>query len=140
MELEEFKSSLTQEIKDMLAETKDEICNDIVKINNDLRDELHQDMKKMNDNLRDELHQDMKKMNDDLRDEFNHKFDNLEKKVDDISRSVAVIEQEHGYKIDTLLNYASANTEKHEEYDKIFNKHDDILENHDARIYKLEHT
>ena len=99
-------------------------------MNDELRGELHQDMKKMNDELRGEIHS--------LDEKYDKKFTNLENKVDDISRSVAVIEHDHGEKITILFDHFVGSVQKNKEYDSKHRIIEKKLDNYSARIANLE--
>lgn len=62
----------------------------------------------------------------------------LQKDTKSISRSVAVIEHEHGDKLKALFDAFTANTEKMETEEKRINFCERKIENHDTDIYYLK--
>lgn len=82
--------------------------------------------------LRDEFHS--------FRDDINARFDSLEKRVISLENTCTILEKEHGDKLDLLLDYVSANIEKHEKYDKNFELTKNTLFDHDVRLGIIEST
>ena len=62
----------------------------------------------------------------------------IQKETRKISRSVAVIEHEHGDKLKALFDAFTINTEKIEAQEKRINFCERKLENHDAEMYYLK--
>ena len=62
----------------------------------------------------------------------------LKEETRKISKSVAVIEQEHGSKIQMLIDISLGYLEKQKHFEKDLNSHDSILDNHSNRIWNLE--
>ena len=70
--------------------------------------------------------------------EINHRLDNLDNELVCLQNSFTKMEYEHSKKLDLLLDYANANIEKHEQYDKSFSQIDTKILNHDIQIEILE--
>ena len=70
--------------------------------------------------------------------DLSNKFDDLSKEVRSISQSVAVIEVEHGSKIQALLDVQVGILKKLDSFEKRFGSNEGILENHSTRIWRLE--
>ena len=64
--------------------------------------------------------------------------ENLKKETADISRSVALIENEHGEKLQILLDVYSDYPKKFESINNHFKSHEKKFDNHSARIIRLE--
>ncbi len=62
----------------------------------------------------------------------------LQKETRSISRSVAVIEYEHGDKLKALFDAFTTHTEKMEQQDKRINLCENKLENHELELYYLK--
>lgn len=75
---------------------------------------------------------------DSFKDEIKSELVNIKERLTSVENTCTVIEKEHGEKLDLLLDYASGNIEKHEEYDKKFNKVDNKLFIHDAKLAIIE--
>lgn len=66
------------------------------------------------------------------------KIPEMQKEIRNISRSVAVIEHEHGDKLKALFDAFTVNTEKIESEEKRINFCERKIENHDTEIYYLK--
>lgn len=66
------------------------------------------------------------------------KISEMQKEMRNISRSVAVIEHEHGDKLKALFDAFTVNTEKMETEEKRINFCERKIENHDTDIYYLK--
>lgn len=66
------------------------------------------------------------------------KIPSMQEEIRNISRSVAIIEHEHGEKLSALFDAFTAHTEKMEEQDKKINFCEYKLEKHDDEIYYLK--
>lgn len=121
-ELIEVLSSFKDEIYSKIDSLRDEMISN----NNSLRNEMNSNI----DSLRDE----MISNNNSIKAEL----ESIKERLTSVENTCTVIEKEHGYKLDLLLEYASANIEKHEEYDKKFNKIDNRLFIHDAKLAIIE--
>lgn len=114
-ELVEVLTSFTDNITENMNSFKDKIIEDM----NSFKSEIKEDMNSFKNEIKEDIH-------------------SLDERLTSLERTCTVIEKEHGEKLDLLLDYASANIEKHEEYDK---KHDEIdrkLFIHDAKLAIIE--
>lgn len=66
------------------------------------------------------------------------KIPSMQEEIRNISRSVAIIEHEHGEKLSALFDAFTAHTEKMEKQDKKINFCEYKLEKHDDEIYYLK--
>ena len=114
-ELIEF---LTNEIKDKIDSFKNEIKGEMNSFKDEIKGEMNSFKGEIN-SFRDELA-------------------DIKERLTSIENRCTIIEEEHGRKLDLLLDYASANIEKHEEYDKRFGKVDNKLFIHDAKLAIIE--
>ena len=62
----------------------------------------------------------------------------LQKETRSISRSVAIIEHEHGDKLKALFDAFTTHTEKIEQQDKRISLCENKLENHESKLYYLK--
>ena len=62
----------------------------------------------------------------------------LKQETRKISQSVAILEHEHGQKIQTLLDGQIGILEKLDLFESTLNSHNNILDNHSDRIWNLE--
>ena len=69
---------------------------------------------------------------------YDTKFNEIQEEIKSISRSVAVIEVEHGEKIQLLLDGQVGILEKLDEFEKRFEKDEIEIEKCSSRIWKLE--
>lgn len=115
-----------KELLEVLSNWKDELKSDM----NSIRDELKSEMNSM----RDELKGDMDSMYAELKGDIN----SINKRLQSLENICTVMQKEHGEKLDLLLDYASANIEKHEEYDKKMEHFDNKLFDHDVRLGIIE--
>lgn len=83
---------------------------------------------------KEELKSDMNSMYTELKKDIN----SINERLQSVENICTVIEKEHGEKLDLLLDYASANIEKHEEYDKKLEHFDNKFFDHDVRIGIIE--
>ena len=123
--LKEVTSSLKQELINFKSETnhrlgtfKQELTNFKSEINHRL------------DTFKQEL--------TNFKSETNHRLDNLDNELVCLQNSFTKMEYEHSKKLDLLLDYANANIEKHEQFDKSFSQIDNKILNHDIQIEILE--
>ncbi len=136
-ELVKLLSDWKEELKGNMDAMRDELKSDM----NAMRDELKSDM----DAMRDELKSDMNAMHDELKSDMNAIYSELKKDINSINQRLqsvenicTVIQKEHGEKLDLLLDYASANIEKHEEYDKKIEHFENKFFDHDVRLGIIE--
>ena len=71
-------------------------------------------------------------------DDMQNDIKELKEETRKISKSVAVIEQEHGSKIQMLIDISLGYLEKQNHFEKDLNSHNSILDNHSNRIWNLE--
>ena len=84
----------------------------------------------------------------DIYDKLNHmnsRADNMDNRMDimqqdirNLQKDVAVIQQEHGEKIQLLLDYAVQNSEEHARMNTLLEKHSSTLDNHEIRLQIAE--
>jgi len=117
------------------------VDSELVKLLSDWKEELKGNM----DAMRDELKSDMNAMHDELKSDMNSIYSELKKDINSINQRLqsvenicTVIQKEHGEKLDLLLDYASANIEKHEEYDKKIEHFENKFFDHDVRLGIIE--
>lgn len=117
------------------------VDSELVKLLSDWKEELKGNM----DAMRDELKSDMNAMHDELKSDMNAIYSELKKDINSINQRLqsvenicTVIQKEHGEKLDLLLDYASANIEKHEEYDKKIEHFENKFFDHDVRLGIIE--
>ena len=77
------------------------------------------------------------KMNEKI-DKMEERLERAEKDIRSISRSVAVIEHDHGGKIQMLLDGVSGINSRLDLFENRLDSHEIILEKHASRIYNLE--
>lgn len=101
----------------------------IVLKTNETQEEMKKDMQEM-------------KTRQDRMEERQDKMEETQKQMQEeltrIGNTVAVIEHEHGRKIDLILEVLTGHTEKLEEHDKEFEKGGKILQMHDNKIAILD--
>lgn len=115
-----------KELFEVLSNWKDELKGEM----NSMRDELKSDMNSM----RDELKNDMNSMYVELKGDIN----SINQRLQSLENVCTVMQKEHGEKLDLLLDYASANIEKHEDYDKKIEHFDNKFFDHDVRLGIIE--
>ena len=125
-ELVEVLTSFTSEIKDQMDSFKSEIKDEMDSFKSEIKDEMNS----FKSEIKDEMNS--------FKDEVKGELVDIKERLTSVENTCTVIEKEHGYKLDLLLEYASANIEKHEEYDKNFNKIDNRLFIHDAKLAIIE--
>ena len=97
--------------------------------------------------IRDELSQKIDKFKEEVNERFNKLEDEVEILQEDtnelkietrnISRSVAVIEQEHGEKLSILFDAITVSNERQDDFDKRLAKFERKIENNENQIYLL---
>ena len=117
-ELVEFFNNFKEEMNSNIGSLREEMNSNI----GSLRDDMNFNI----GSLRNEMNS--------LRDEMN----SINERLTSLEHTCTIIEKEHGEKLDLLLDYASANIEKHEEYDKKFDEVDRRLFTHDAKLAIIE--
>lgn len=70
--------------------------------------------------------------------EMKDKVNSIDKRLSSLENIVTVMQYEHGRKLDLLLDYAKANMEKHEEYDKQFAYMHSKFFDYDVRLSVIE--
>ncbi len=132
---------LVEFFNDFKKEMKDEMNSSF----NSFKDEMKSEMNSSIGSLRDEMKSEMNSSIGSLRDEMNSnnnsiraELDSIKERLTSLENICTIIQEEHTYKLDLLLDYASANIEKHEEYDKKFNKIDNKLFIHDTKLAIIE--
>ena len=139
-QMEETNSKLAKHdelllsMKDQMEETNSKLAK---------HDELFLSMKDQMDKMNAKLdaHDEKFKKVDVLSDaveDLSNKFKDLSKEVRSISQSVAVIEVEHGSKIQALLDVQVGILKKLDSFESRFEFSDKTLENHSDRIWRLE--
>lgn len=63
----------------------------------------------------------------------------MQNDINDLKHTVCIIEEDHGKKLQILLDRDSDHVRKHVGYAFQLSKLEKTLEKHDARIYNLEH-
>lgn len=106
------------------------VDKELLEVLSNWKDELKSDMNSM----RDELKGDMNSMHAELKGDIS----SINKRLQSLENICTVMQKEHGEKLDLLLDYASANIEKHEEYDKKMEHFDNKLFDHDVRLGIIE--
>lgn len=80
----------------------------------------------------------MQNQMDSMEQNMNNRMDTMEQEIRSLQKDVAVIQQEHGAKIQLLLDYAVQNSEEHARMNTLLEKHSSILENHEIRLQIAE--
>ena len=128
-ELLEVLTNFTDEIKDKMNSFKDEIKGEI----DSFKSEIKGEMNSFKREIKGEMNSFKGEMNS-----FRDELADIKERLTSIENKCTVIEEEHGRKLDLLLDYASSNIEKHEEYDKRFDRIDNKLFIHDAKLAIIE--
>ena len=132
---------------------KNEIINAITKLINEKFDNMEVTVRQMQEDIK-QMQEDIgilkeqvaviPKMQEDIKQiqvkvipKMQNDIEELKEYTRNISRSVAVIEQEHGEKIQILLDLVTGHTEKFEEQNKKINKCEKKIEKHDSELYYL---
>jgi archaellum component FlaC len=68
------------------------------------------------------------------------KFDTIQLSVDSLSRSVAIMEHDHGLKIDLLLELYGENTKDHDAFNKRISDIEKAIEIHSFEIENLKQS
>lgn len=106
------------------------VDSELVKLLSDWKEELKGNM----DAMRDELKSDINSIYSELKKDIN----SINQRLQSVENICTVIQKEHGEKLDLLLDYASANIEKHEEYDKKIEHFENKFFDHDVRLGIIE--
>ena len=125
------------ELIEVLSSFKNEIKDEMNSSINCLRDEMDSKI----DFLRTEMNSNIGSLRDEMNSNNNSiraELESIKERLTSVENTCTVIQVEHGYKLDLLLDYATANIEKHEEYDKKFNKIDNELFIHNAKLAIIE--
>lgn len=117
-EMNSFKTEIKGEMNSFKAEIKDEMDS----FKTEIKDEM--------DSFKTEIKGEMNS--------FRSELDSIKDRLSSVENICTVIQEEHGKKLDLLLDYASANMEKHEEYDRNFERIDDKLFDYDVRLSIIE--
>lgn len=102
---------------------------ELVDFFNDFKKEIKEELSSMNGKI-DSMENEIGSMKSEM--------GSMNERITSLERICTVIEKEHGEKLDLLLDYASANIEKHEIYDKKFDEIDRKLFIHDAKLAIIE--
>lgn len=102
---------------------------ELVDFFNDFKKEIKDELSSMNGKI-DSMENEIGSMKSEM--------GSMNERITSLERICTVIEKEHGEKLDLLLDYASANIEKHEIYDKKFDEIDRKLFIHDAKLAIIE--
>ena len=70
-------------------------------------------------------------------DKIEERQQNMDNKIDKISQSVAVIENDHGEKLQVLLDVVTGHIKKFDSENKRIEKCEERLDEHDNKIYAL---
>lgn len=102
---------------------------ELVDFFNDFKKEIKEELSSMNGKI-DSMENEIGSMKSEM--------GSMNERITSLERICTVIEKEHGEKLDLLLDYASANIEKHEIYDKKFDEIDRKIFIHDAKLAIIE--
>lgn len=69
---------------------------------------------------------------------INNKLIFMEQRLTSVENICTVMQEEHGKKLDLLLEYTTTNIKQHEDYDKSFQKVNNKLFEHDAKFSIIE--
>ena len=103
---------------------------ELIKILSSHKEELKNQMDSFTSEIKDEMNS--------FKTEIKGELEIINERLTSVENKCTIIEEEHGKKLDLLLEYASANIEKHEEYDKNFDKINNKLFNHDVKLAIIE--
>ena len=118
------------EIKDMLLDLKkgqEKLINRV--------DKIEEGQQNMNNRL-DKIEEGQQNMNNRL-DKIEEGQQNMNNRLDKISQSVAVIEKDHGEKLQVLLDVVTEHIKKFDSENSKIEKCKERLDDHDNKIYAL---
>lgn len=110
------------ELIEVLTSFKDEIKDEMNSFKTEIKGEM--------DSFKTEIKGEMNS--------FRGELDSIKDRLSSVENICTVIQEEHGKKLDLLLDYASANIEKYQEYDRNFQRIDDKLFDYDVRLGIIE--
>lgn len=118
------------ELLGVLSNWKDEIKNEFKNEMNSFKTEIKDEMNSFKTEVKDEINL------------FEYRVTNklilMDQKITSIGNICTTMQKDHSEKLNLLLDYASANIEKHDEYDKNFQRVDNKLFDHDVRLAIVE--
>lgn len=109
---------------------------ELVDFFNDFKKEIKEELSSMNGKI-DSMENEIGSMKSDIG-SMKSEMGSMNERITSLERICTIIEKEHGEKLDLLLDYASANIEKHEIYDKKFDEIDRKIFIHDAKLAIIE--
>lgn len=90
------------------------------------------------DSMQQDIYNKMDSKLDAMQQDIYNKMDNMQQDIRSLQKDVAIIQYEHGNKIQLLLDYAVQNSEEHAKMNALLEKHSSILDNHEIRLQVVE--
>ena len=118
--IDSFKEGIKTEMNSFKEEIKTEI--------NSFKEEIKAEMNSFKEEIRAEIQT------------INTRLDSLEERVTNLEKTCALIQEEHGKKLDLILDYIAGNIEMTEQMNNHFNHIDRVLADHSVRLAVIEST
>lgn len=120
---------------------EDEITQQILNKMDTMQQDIYNKMDIMQQDTYDKMNtmqQDIYNKMDTMQQDIYSKMDIMQQDIRSLQKDVAIIQHEHGSKIQLLLDYAVQNSEEHTKMNALLEKHSSTLNNHEIRLQIVE--